>query len=57
MELSSEILILVLFSFFVRGASPNDVTKRKFTPLHFACIAGRSKNAEILLQKAKSSMY
>ncbi|XP_078315747.1 poly [ADP-ribose] polymerase tankyrase-like isoform X2 [Crassostrea virginica] len=37
-----------------KGASPNDVTKRKVTPLHSACIAGRSKNAEILLQKAKS---
>lgn len=31
------------------------MTKRKVTPLHFACYAGRVKNAEILLEKAKSS--
>lgn len=36
-----------------KGATPNDVTKRKVTPLHFACYAGRVKNAEILLEKAK----
>eukprot|EP00105_Crassostrea_gigas_P017525 XP_011435338.1 PREDICTED: ankyrin-1-like [Crassostrea gigas] len=37
-----------------KGATPNEVTKRKVTPLHFACYAGRVKNAEILLEKAKS---
>lgn len=45
----------IFYCFVLRGATPNDVTKRKVTPLHFACYAGRVKNAEILLEKAKLS--
>ncbi|XP_061174017.1 poly [ADP-ribose] polymerase tankyrase-like isoform X2 [Saccostrea echinata] len=37
-----------------KGATPNDVTRRKVTPLHFACYAGRAENADILIEKAKS---
>lgn len=37
-----------------KGASPFDVTRRKCTPLFYACSAGRAENADLLLKRAKT---
>ncbi|XP_045173685.2 poly [ADP-ribose] polymerase tankyrase-like [Mercenaria mercenaria] len=38
-----------------RGASPLEVDTRGMTPLHYACSAGRPRNVDILLKKAKDA--
>ncbi|XP_052057851.1 poly [ADP-ribose] polymerase tankyrase-like isoform X2 [Mytilus californianus] len=37
-----------------KGASPFDVTRRKCTPLFYACTARRAENADVLLKRAKT---
>ncbi|KAL4238217.1 hypothetical protein ACF0H5_002929 [Mactra antiquata] len=36
-----------------RGASPMEADNQGMTPLHYACSAGRPRNVDILLKKAK----
>ena len=42
---------------FCRGASPYDVTRRKCSPLFYACTARRAENADLLLKRAKTGIY
>jgi len=39
-----------------RGASPLEVDNQGMTPLHYACSAGRPRNVDILLKKAKEGI-
>ncbi|KAK3092730.1 hypothetical protein FSP39_006660 [Pinctada imbricata] len=36
------------------GANPNDISRKKVTPLLFACHAGRAKNADLLIKRGQS---
>ncbi|WAR19580.1 TNKS1-like protein [Mya arenaria] len=38
-----------------RGASPLEVDNQGMTPLHYACYAGRPRNVDILLRRAKAA--
>ena len=37
-----------------KGASPLDVTRKKCSPLFYACTAGRAENADLLIKRAKT---
>ena len=42
--------------YFFRGASPLDVTRKKCSPLFYACTAGRAENADLLIKRAKTGI-
>lgn len=46
--------LLLLYCY--RGASPLEQDNQGMTPLHYACSAGRPRNVDILLKKAKEGM-